>query len=477
MNANEKEDTEELFTKEVISLYQVVFNEIFGDLQEIDNIDKSIFLSFFVGRNNQISEIMPHIRSFKNNELRKKTNILIKGKAGVGKTTLMLRLLREPNLFDNELEYIFLDFNKATGIRNDKGFLLELIKKMESFFINSGYPIHTFDDINNIAKLEANFQALISHLNTMENKNLLKKKLVLIIDDLDYADHYWKDILDQVIRFADFSNILLIINARPPLVHDIEKTSDKFRIKFTKQVKKITLEPIEILNLITSRISIFLCDEKVKQAPTGIFSRILSLLPMYKEKHPVDIIVNKTGICTADDLLKIKGKLDIYFTEEDIQLIYNMTNGNIREIFYMTQTILLYILENYNSLEKHSLHGVIIPRKKIIKLFLDENETFYFINILKNSELIYNLLVFFEENQKIDKQGMLKIRKKTKATTTDINDAINVMLDPFNRLICPISTNYFTEKGLGEFEITTKGKYYLTDIYLMDEYREIFKNL
>ena len=48
---------------------------------------------------------MPIIRNFKDNAMRKKSNILIKGSAGVGKTTLMLRIIKEKNLFDDKLEF------------------------------------------------------------------------------------------------------------------------------------------------------------------------------------------------------------------------------------------------------------------------------------------------------------------------------------------------------------------------------------
>lgn len=470
----EKKVEDNIFSESIIELYERVFSEIFVDLKDIDDMDKSAFLSLFIGRNNQITEIMPIIRNFKDNAMRKKSNILIKGSAGVGKTTLMLRIIKEKNLFDDTLEYIFLDFNDTIGFRDSHGFLLELIKKMELYFRDSPYPINTFDDLNDINKLVANYLALMEHLKIIDKEEKFPKKLVLIIDDLDYADDYWKDILDQIIKFANFKNILLILNARPPLINDIMKTNDRFRIKFTREVKTIELHPIEILNLITSRISIFLNDENVKNSDDGIFSRVFKFLDIYKTKHPIEAIIAKTKICTKDDLSQIKGKLDIYFTEEDIQLISNITNGNIREIFCLTQTLLLFVLRNYNRLQKHKLHGMIIPRDELFRLFMDDTKSFYFINIFEKNSAIYNLLKFFEIHQFIRDSDLIELKKECKMSIKDIEYTIEEMLNPSNRLICPVSTNIFST-DIDMYDITPKGKYYLNELAPIEEYKKAFE--
>ena len=470
----EQEEEEGIFSDTIIELYEKVFNEIFVDLREIDEMDKMAFLSLFIGRNNQITEIMPIIRNFKDNAMRKKSNILIKGSAGVGKTTLMLRIIKEKNLFDDKLEYIFLDFNDTIGFRDSHGFLLELIKKIEIYFKNSPYPINTFDDLNDINKLVANYLALMEHLKLIDKERDFPKKLVLIIDDLDYADDYWKDILDQIIKFANFKNILLILNARPPLINDIMKTNDRFRIKFTREVKTIELNPIEILNLITSRISIFLNDESVRSSDSGIFSRVFKFLDIYTKKHPIEAIISKTNICSKDDLSQIRGKLDIYFTEEDIQFISNITNGNIREIFCLTQTLLLFVLRNYNRLKKHKLHGMIIPKDELFGLFMDDTKSFYFINIFEKNGAIYNLLKFFEINQFLRDSDLIKLRKECKMSIKDVEHTIEKMLSPSNRLICPVSTNIFS-KDINMYDITPKGKYYLNELSQIEEYKKAFK--
>jgi len=248
-------------------------------------------------------------------------------------------------------------------------------------------------------------------------------------------------------------------------------TNDRFRIKFTREVKTIELTPIEILNLITSRISIFL-NNKEDDEEDNIFSRVAKLIPFYNTKNPIESIIKKTDICSGDDLLQIKGKLDLYFTEEDIQFISNITNGNIREVFFITQTLLLYILKNIKHLEKHHTHGIIIPRLDLINLFKDTSKPFYFINIFEKTQDIFSLLKHFERKDCITDSDIINILKKTKMKAKDIEITLDEMLSTRNRLICPVNTNIFSNNHEKCFKITEKGKYYLNELSYIQEYMD-----
>jgi hypothetical protein len=220
-------------------------NLAFDDLVDIANSKNSkLFEELYYNRKNQCDEFYA-LMSEKHSSAQ---NVLIVGGAGVGKTSFMHKLLINCNL--KKIFPIFLDYRRIVP-RTKEGLLLFFIGEVEKYFDTISYPIHTLKPTNTI---DQNFQHAFDHLESLtKDKNY--RLLTVFLDDFDYAEEEWGELLKYFLPFSNSKNVSLVLSVRQPLLNAIDNYDDRFRYSYIRKARQIELAPISVENVISLRLA------------------------------------------------------------------------------------------------------------------------------------------------------------------------------------------------------------------------------
>lgn len=333
-------------------------NFAFDDLVEIAGKHPRLFEELYYNRKNQCDEFY----SLMNDNHKKNQNVLIIGSAGVGKTSFMHKLLINCN--KKKLFTIFVDYRRVVPKTKD-GLLWYFIKEMDRYFNEIGCPIHTLKNNNNV---DGNFQCTYDHLEGL-NEEDISKKLTIFLDDFDYAEDEWSDLLKYFLPFSNSNRVSLVLSVRPPLLNAIEEYDDRFRLSYIRKARQIQLAPISVENVISTRLAPILVeregDGKLYGVIKALFSRESQLCKLAREFGAI-----------VDDLPRFEYPLTVRHNT----FMQRITSGDLRETFAIAYESLKYIINHEKTLETKEEGGIkrkIIGREGVMKMLFENKDSLY----------------------------------------------------------------------------------------------------
>lgn len=332
------------------------------DLIFLSKHDDKILEDLYYNRDTELTKFKSYIQNLKTSS----DNILIQGEAGIGKSCFVYKLASDKMLLNEYSVYpIIIDYSKISP-RSVPSSLMYFLKQIFTYFEEMSIPCNSAKAINE-DNIIVNFHALTDHLRDYEGTNLSKHCLVFI-DDIDYAENDWYELLKFFMPLSVSPLISIVLTVRPHLYSAIESYDDRISYFFTRNVKEIQLEPLAVENLLSSRLAPLLVEKEDK--PLHRFIRKL-----FSRNSRLSSIIRKYGIKNFDDLARI----EYPFTEKHNNFMARISNGNIREIFDIAYESFSYILNN-PGLEEREEGGIqrkVIGRNGVMKMFFDATKSKY----------------------------------------------------------------------------------------------------
>lgn len=395
----------------------------FDDLVDVAKDNNKLFEELYYNRKNQCDEFY----SLMQNGHTIAQNVLVIGGAGVGKTSFMHKL--RINCKSDNVYPIFMDFRKIVP-RTAIGLVNSFLKELEDFFDEIDNPIHT---LNTSATLDQNFQEAFNHLESIP-KSEFNKHLILFLDDFDYAEDEWFELLKFFLPFSNNNKTSLVLSVRPPLLTAIDEYDDRFRNSYIKKARQIVLAPISVENVISTRLAPILNDGENTSKLYGILKNLFS------RESALCILAKKYGT-TVDDLPRFEYPLTIKHNT----FMQRITSGDLRETFDIAYESLKFIIEHENYLETKIENGInkkIIGREGVMKILSDNSKSHYRIINLhtlkskKGNSLFFNILEAIKLHGIVDDRfynalGFLGHNKKR------VDEAINELSSKKHRFFVP----------------------------------------
>lgn len=386
----------------------------FEDLVEIAKSNATLFEELYYNRKSQCQEFHAMI----NEEHQRAPNALIVGGAGVGKTSFMHKLLIN---CDREKVYpIFLDYRRIVP-RTKDGLLGYFLSEIEKYFNAIAHPINTISNANSI---DQNFQNAYSHLESI-NKDKNYKLLVLFLDDFDYAEDEWSELLKYFLPFSNSPKITLVLSVRPQLFNSIDEYDDRYRYGYIRKARKIDLAPISVEHVISMRLAPVLLEHSKTNKIYGMIQSLFS-----RESELCKIAKNYGTI--LDNLPRFEYPLTVRHNT----FMQRIASGDLREIFAIALESLRYTLKNSNDLEsrvEEEITRKVIGREKTLELLYDNKDSGYLIinlnkirSISTGNSLFFNVLEgikYFESNN----EKFYDLLKKLGHTEEKVDDAIKLL--------------------------------------------------
>ncbi len=443
---------------------QIVEKYLVEDLINLSEEDQSIFAELFIGRNKEVDRFISFVDLFKSNGL----NLLISAEAGVGKTHYISNLLLKDELQNSEIYYINLDYRKLTN-QNIEKFLIFFIHEMLKYFKEIQEPLNDVNQ-NDYDNIKENIRKINDHFEFVSNKkneNSKWKHLTIILDDLDYVEEtLWSVFLDNFIFYAAHRNSSLIISCRPPLEAALKTDPRTKRFMCNvPQAKTIKLEPLNIIDIVNSRLS-YIYNNSGK----------------YIQKIMQITLKLNNGIDNTKHYI---------FHKKHYNFIKMFSNGNIREMLYMFTKNLKHVINNRKDFEFYSDNTVNFKRENILKLYFDDTQIEDCCKILDLTipssiktrlPLYYNVLITIADRKIIDEDLLSVLIEDLKFKREDVINAIIFMSSNEQRIIHPIS-NGKQDKELSvdkriyrEYILSSRGEAYITNISAWEPYIKRVKN-
>lgn len=373
-----QQPTQQLAFSEEMSKF---INLAFDDLVDIaNNNNHKLFEELYYNRKNQCDEFYA-LMTEKHSTAQ---NVLIIGGAGVGKTSFMHKLLINCNR--KKVFPIFLDYRKIVP-RTKEGLLSFFLAEMEKYFTSIAHPIHTLKQSNTV---DQNFQYAFNHLESI-TKGENHKLLTIFLDDFDYAENEWGELLKYFLPFSNSRNVSLVLSVRPPLLNAIDNYDDRFRYSYIRKARQITLAPISVENVISLRLAPVLSESNKTNKLYGM------LISLFSRESELCKIAKAYGT-VIDELPRFEYPLTIKHNT----FMQRITSGDLRETFAIAYESLKYILQNHSRLEsrmEENTERKIIGREGVLTVLFDNKDSNYkIINLHKErsrktgNSLHYNIL-------------------------------------------------------------------------------------
>ena len=457
--------------------WNVVFREIYRLVEKLDDSEKEeAFIRLYYDGHRahkieKLKEIIPVYKSIG-------ANYLICGVAGVGKTTFIERLISERKFFEEEK--IFLGYVRSDKKTRDS-YLTEFIMQLKIYFEQVDNPLKTEPDLSSPKGISNTIGEVARHLDCLVNP---KYNLLVFVDDLDYVEEEWKEIISELNHFIFSSRIGVCITMRPRLFAQLSNLDDRTTRNFDDS-RSITLTPIPISEIIHSKIFLILKEyEAYKDSQfKETLKKVIGYFTFWERADNTLLKVLRThGIDNIDKFQKIDYPFNAAFEE----FLQKVTGNNLRRMFLIIKKSITFILEG-GELEECST-GIWKLRKDSIRdLFFN----------VENSDIEYKALnIHFERSDKTGKSICYYILKimSTNALRNEfdiedekfilsISDAVGGGVTNKNivSLIKKLSEKNYALidliKNTGDkekYEISEKGRYYLNDLSQWEEYIEVF---
>ncbi len=216
-------------------------------------------------------------------------NITIVGKPGMGKTSfihyMFIKLKKRGDIYP-----IILDYRKLSPRRPDS-LLSIFVNEARNYFHEIGYPANELTVETTIANCLDHSIIIQRHLAAIP-KSSLTKKMVLFLDDLDYAEDQFMVLLkDYFLPYAQTDKASLILSVRPPLLNTI-KRYDQLRQHYHIYPREIMIPDENLEHILSNRLKTVLEKEEAQEEAGVITNRLHRILKALKPSTD-DLIISK----------------------------------------------------------------------------------------------------------------------------------------------------------------------------------------
>ena len=471
------EKEERLAKLQMDLFWNVIFREIDRLVDKLDATEKDDAFKklFYDGhRAKQIEILKDTIIANKNTGI----NYLVEGIAGVGKTTFIERLIAERKYFN--ANGVHISYVRSINKKKDD-YLAVFVEELSKYFDALGNPYKGRIDTSTYEDICRTIDGFACHINGIENQKLIP---IVFIDDLDYVEDGWKNIIDKLNHFIFSDKISICITMRPRLWAQLSNSDDRTTRNFDKS-SSFTLSPIPISEIIHSKIFLILNEYEVYKSSTvkETFKKIMGYFSFWERADNTLLKILKShGI---DDIDKFQ-KIDYPFSPEFEYFLQKVTGYNLRRMFLIIKKSISFIIEG-GELEENST-GVWKLKKSVIRdlFFSVENPdieynvlNLHFIRSEKtNKSICYYILLLMSTNSlkklfEIDDEKFIKSISDTVGGGISNKNIISIIkkLSEKNFALLDLVKN---TGDIEKYEISEKGRYYLNELSKWDEYIEIF---
>ncbi|MCB1864703.1 MAG: ATP-binding protein [Chromatiales bacterium] len=450
---------------ELTAWNECIRSAIFSDLIALRELDKDVFAELFYGRSNETDQFCESLDVF----CKTGRNYLIVGEAGIGKSSFLYKIFLNENHELHKYVYpIFIDFRKGSVSRDAA--LINFIDKIDGYFSAVKFPLNTMEKPKEAGTIDYNLIKISEHFGEYDaNEN--HKCLLLLVDDLDYADDFWLEFLLAIHNLVASPKISFVLSVRPLLEYKIRTENDVLYRDIVRNTKRIDLGPLAIRKILYKRLA-----PLIKESAEAPFHTYIKRL-FRRDSAICRILRKQYGIKNLEQL----ARFEFPFTGRLLTFMTEITNGNNREVFDIAEAVLRYIFTHAKELETRIEDGetkYIVPREAILSLFsIDEggdqsnyrlfnlNEKYSVSKDGNKCSLHYNVLEMVKYVGVIDNEA-IKILEQHGHVKDSVLRSLSVMEDRTHRLIVPIRSNE-SLKGARhvmletEYKITMKGDKYL----------------
>lgn len=436
-----------------------VVNKLFEDLWTYYKIDKDILIELFYNRENEIKTLLAYLQT----DIKHGENLLITGNAGVGKSNFVYRVITDSSLVNNYDMYpIFIDLHSQPDVFDDV--LITFIKQMMAYYDLIGEPIHGI--ANTSENVRQNMTKIKLHLDSIAFERIIKKAIIFI-DDMDYYEKRWYELLNMMLDFAVSPKASIVLAVRPFLEKQILSSFDTRIKRVFKKARIINLGTLNIENIITIRLACLMQEDLNKSWFKKLFTKGNPLLKLIN--HDISQYEKFSYLIT--------NKLENFMKQ--------VTNGNIREIYDIVSIVLPFILKNKSNQNKirdeNGRKKVVVEIDELIRLLNQRESRFQFINLHEyasktkgcvGNSLLQNVLEAVELLS-TSNEYFYSVLLEFGHCKSDVNKALQMLL----KLHLVDEDFYDVEAIVDGFDgkryyLTDKGRIYLYHISMWKEYCE-----
>ncbi len=326
-----------------------------------------------------------------------KHNICIIGNPGMGKTCFINYMFIELKKISN-LHPIILDYTQIASSDRSKAMMTNFIKEARTYFHEIGRPIKLAQPTD-LSNCEDHSLEIQRHLKSIPKEYIERtKKMIIFIDDLDYAENDYVTILENYfLPYAQSDKLNIIIAVRPPLFNNINGISI-LKKHYIIDPRTIKLADDDLELIITNRLKSVLKSEEIRIQESNLFLRkitdVVKFIRAMKEPDLDDEILNQLKRNNPNinpDTIELPFETDFY------NKLNNITFSNFREIEQLLPEMFQYQIDSIKNNDKNK----------------DLNKYFYnnFIRIAINKEHILHDLVTGKtrnKNKKYDGNSILQ---------------------------------------------------------------------
>jgi len=435
----------------------------FMDLIQLAKHDNQVLKELYYNRSDECNRFCAILE----NIISSGDNVLIVGDAGIGKSNFIYKIALDDSLTIKYNIYpIIIDYREITP-RSVDSCLIKFIDSIEEYCNNIKETINNLK-ANTKDNIIQNFHIISKHITLIASKPS-RKHLVVFLDDLDYAENDWYQLLEYFLPLANSPFISMVLTVRPNLLAAINGFDDRFSYYFARNVKKIELHPLQVKYILATRLAPVLIENE--NVPFYQYIKTF-----FKRDNSVSKVIKKLGVKKLDDLTRF----EYPFTEKHNNFMRLITNGNIRGIFEIAFESLLFISKNkLESIYEEGAERKVIGREGTLLMLYDNAESRYKIIDInkhknkKGNSLLYNVLEAVKIIPMINDRFYETVKKLNHSKET-IDWALEFLSDKSNRMIVPIKcyTPEIKQKLqlYDEYELTEKGQFYL-DMAKWEEYK------
>lgn len=453
---------------------------VFTDLKDLAAHDQRVFDELFYNRENDFTMF----KSIMEDASSTAVNVVIIGDAGVGKSNFIYKLVRHTDGLDAlHLYPIIVDYRNQMPA-NSRGCLIHFITEMEKYFAEIDCPVHALKETTE-EFIDHNMRACWQHLENLPIDGPPAKHLVVILDDFDYAEDVWFELLEYFLPLATSRRASVVFTVRPLLLAEVEEYDDRFATYYVRNCQRIPLAPLDVARVISQRIALVL----VAKDGRGLYARLIDWATRNSDGLR-GVVMRRLGIRDLSQL----PTFEYPFTEKHNLFMKRITNGNMREVFDIATDSLIYMLDPRYERERRVEDGterIRIGREGYMRLFLadgvgrhgeayDRKRTNYRVLDLhtthstQGNSLLFNVLEAVKLRGVID-DTFFSVLADFGHRQKDVEHGIQYLSNRTRRLICPVRLRPRSKSWLWddvpEYKITEKGDYYL-QICEWDEYIE-----
>ncbi|TAK60303.1 MAG: hypothetical protein EPO24_06800 [Bacteroidetes bacterium] len=430
----------------ISTISRKVLDFVLGDLPN----DTELFPKLYYDREKEIHTLSGYLQTCYPTG----NNILIVGRRGVGKTTIIEKLKKENSIKRFGYSIKTLDMRRIPIFPNINDTILnvlrELNKILRDFLRGMNIVLEAFSEEM------SEYSVLCEHMGNINFSKIKKKqKLLLIIDDIDYTPNEFQANFLLLLRPLFCSEMVVILySARPEAERTARGHYDTTLNTVFRHVSWLYIHSLPSSGLINSRM------------------KYLIERPLYIDL--VNHLKTTDGHSEEEDNITSDLISAYPFTTNQETFFDSISNGNAKYILDMAKHLYQYFEKNENNL-KNEGNGYVVGMDKILEIFDIRNvkeSPHAIVDVAtkrsrRRYSLTYSSLEYVFADGRIPGSYYDFMKKRGFMEKRLVDDALNrchIEYDFIEQEILGISTDIL------KYQLTPKGRYYLLYLSRKREY-------